>query len=78
MRLVRWCGRAALAVCEWVLVFFVLANVAQVLHGHAFVGVRMWAPFLGAFFGTAWLRRRQRGRRGSKTALDRGQEGVVE
>jgi hypothetical protein len=78
MRLLRWCGRAAVAVGEWVLVFFVLANVAQVLHGHTFVGLRMWAPLVGAFFGTAWLRRRLRARRSSKTAPERGQEGVQE
>jgi hypothetical protein len=78
MRFLRWCGRAAVAVGQWVLVFFVLANLAQVLHGHAFVGLRIWAPLLGAFFGTAWLRRRLRARRSSKTVLKRGQEGVQE
>lgn len=76
MRFLRWCGRVAVAVAQWLGVFFVLANLAQVLPSAAgLVFVRIYASFVGSFFATVWLRRRLRARRASKTALP-GQEGV--
>ena len=78
MRFVRWCGRATVAVLEWMAVFVVLADLAFMglqFRGTEWVFVRLYGPFIGSFFVTVWLRRRLRARRASKTAL-RGQEGA--
>ena len=75
MRLLRWCGRALVAVGQWLVVFFVLANLAQLLPGGGMFVVRTWGPLIGSFFATAWLRRRLRARRAFKAAQE-GREGA--
>jgi hypothetical protein len=76
MRFLRWCGRATVAVLQWMALFFVLANLAQVLRGDSFVFVRLYGTLIGSFVMTIWLRRRLRARRASKAALSQGREGV--
>ena len=75
MRFLRWCGRAAIAFLEWVVVFVILADLSAVLPwGPGWFDVRVWGTVLGSFVATAWLRRRLCARRGLTQAREAGRK----